>query len=72
MNASTPDIVHSTLLKDLFKGGGVTLLVGFTLMLAALVLPFLVIPAAICVAIGKCQLVAGCVVFLFTRPAARS
>lgn len=59
---------RTALLGDLFKGGGATLLIGLILLLGARLFPPFAIPGAICTVVGIGLLVAGCAVFLFSRP----
>lgn len=71
MSASTSHADRTTLLQNLLKGGGVTLLVGVIMLLGARIFPPFAIPGAVCTVVGLGLLLAGCVVFLFSRPSGR-
>lgn len=55
------------LVLDLLTGGGTTLLVGLCLLIPARILPVLAIPAFVCLAFGAALVLAGCLVFPFSK-----
>lgn len=64
---AAPQQTSRWLVTDLLSGGGATLLVGLCLLVVAKVLVVMAIPGFICIAAGIALLIAGCLVFPFSK-----